>query len=271
MDLIVANDDGVEDYGIWILAQELQQIGRVALYSPERNCSGAGMSISLRKKFDLRSVSGPADVDVDIPAFAVEAPPATVVALGALHAYDGQADAVVAGINSGWNPGIEAYKVSGTVGAARVAVERGILGIAISAATELQPFNQHVDGMKAYRAIASATRRMLDAVQDVFNPLPNVLVNVNVPANYSAETPVRLTRPGPFTLFSGLVMCDRCDGDDAATVRIEYGDYFSAGATSENEIGALANGSVAISVTGAAPAEVLLHDPWPSIAEAFRP
>lgn len=262
MNLIVANDDGVEDLGIWILAGELKQIGQVALYSPKRNFSGAGMSVSLRNKFDLRAVTGPSGFELDIPAFTVDAPPATVVALGALHAYDGQADAVVAGINSGWNPGLEAYKVSGTVGAARVAVERGILGVAISAA---------VDDVNSYPAIAGAARRMLDAIQNVFNPLPNVLVNVNVPANYSEATPVRLTRPGPFTLFSGLVMSDRQVDDDETTIRLEYGDYFSAGAAPEDEVGALAEGSVAISVTGAAPAEVLLRDPWPAIAEAFQP
>lgn len=262
MNLLVANDDGVEDRGIWTLAEQLTAIGKVSLYAPVRNYSGAGMSVSLRETFDLHPCHVPHGFCLDIPAFSIEAPPATVVSIGTAHAFNGDTHAVISGINSGWNPGTEAYRTSGTVGAARVAVEQGLLGIAISA-----PF----DDRDAYPAIAQATRRMLITIQERFNPLPNVLINVNVPANFSAETPVRLASPGPFTLFSDLVLKTSRVETGKTSVRLDYGDYFSSGSQPGDELSALADGMAAVSVTGSAPGSILLDHPWPAIAAEFRP
>ena len=170
MNLVVTNDDGIEAPGVWALARELSRVGQVALYAPTRNFSGAGMSITLRREVRLTTATPPPEtedvsvhpgltrdvrlspaappppVEVDIPAFALDAPPASLAVIGAAHAFGGKADALVSGINPGWNPGEEPYKVSGTVGAARVAVERGLLGVAVS--------TEYFGAANQYQAIA---------------------------------------------------------------------------------------------------------------------
>ena len=78
MNLLVANDDGVGERGVWVLARELRRLGRVALYAPTRNYSGAGMSITLRREVQLFPAPPPPGVDVGIPAFALDAPPASL-------------------------------------------------------------------------------------------------------------------------------------------------------------------------------------------------
>ncbi|MBS32807.1 MAG: hypothetical protein CMO68_00135 [Verrucomicrobiales bacterium] len=262
MNLVVANDDGIDDQGIWMLAEQLAAVGSVSLYAPARNYSGAGMSIKLQRTFDLNSFPAPEWFSPNIPAFSVDAPPATVAAIGTAHAFGGNTHAVISGINAGWNPGAEAYKVSGTVGAAKVAVERGLLGIAISAAG---------DGRSAYPAIALATRRMLLAIQEAFDQLPNVLVNVNIPASFSADSQARLTSPGLFTVFSDLMLKNSTVEPCQASIELAYGDYFSSGSQPEEELSALADGMVAVSVTGRSPGDVLLDHPWPAIVAEFRP
>ncbi len=262
MNLVIANDDGIEVPGIWALARELSKLGQVAVYAPTRNFSGAGMSVSLEREARLFRAVPPPGVDPDIPAFTLEAPPASLAAVGAVHAFGGKVDALVSGINPGWNPGEEPYRVSGTAGAAQVAVERGLLGMAVSAEYFAAP-GQYAD-------IAAATRRLLDAIRTVFDPLPNVLVNVNVPKSFGSDTPVRLTTPSRNTMFSEFRLGE-CEADErGVNLRFEFGDYFDREPIPGDEMHALAEGAVSIAVTGQRPSEVLMDDPWPAVVQEFR-
>ena len=262
MNLVVANDDGIEVPGIWALARELSRLGQVAVYAPTRNFSGAGMSIMLERETRLLRAAPPPGVDPDIPAFTLEAPPASLAAVGAVHAFGGKVDALVSGINPGWNPGEEPYKVSGTAGAARVAVERGLLGVAVSA--------EYFAAAGQYADIAAATRRLLQAIRAEFDPLPNVLVNVNVPEEFGNDTPVRLTTPSRNTMFSEFRI-EECEADEGGVnLCFHLGDYFDREPIPGDEMHALAEGVVSIAVTGPRPGEVLMDDPWPAVVRGFR-
>lgn len=262
MNLVVANDDGIEVPGIWALAHELSRLGQVAVYAPTRNFSGAGMSVSLERETRLCRAVPPPGVDPDIPAFTLEAPPASLAAIGAVHAFDGKVDALVSGINPGWNPGEEPYKVSGTAGAARVAVERGLLGVAVSA--------EYFAASGQFADIAVATRRLLEAIRTEFDPLPNVLVNVNVPERFNQDSPVRLTAPSRNTMFSEFRI-EECEADEhGVNLRFELGSYFGREPVPGDEMHALAEGVVSISVTGQRSSEVLMDDPWPAVVQGFR-
>ena len=262
MNLVIANDDGIEEPGIWALARELSQVGQVAVYAPTRNYSGAGMSITLQRQIRLDRAGPPPDVDLDVPAYTLDAPPASLATIGAAHAFDGQTDALVSGINPGWNPGEEPYKISGTAGAARVAVERGLLGVAVSA--------EYFAAAGQYADIAAATRRLLAAIRAEFDPLPNVLVNVNVPVEFGEDTPVRLTRPSVLTLFRDSTIEDCKVEEDGVSVRVEFGDYFDEPPTPGDEMHALAEGAVSISVTGLKPGDVVVDGAWPAVVREFR-
>lgn len=262
MNLVVVNDDGIDVPGIWALARELSKLGQVAVYAPTRNFSGAGMSIRLEREARLCRAAPPPGVDPDIPAFTLEAPPASMAAVGTVHAFGGKVDALVSGINPGWNPGEEPYKVSGTAGAAQVAVERGLLGVAVSA--------EYFAAARQFGEIAVATRRLLGAIRAGFDPLPNVLVNVNVPEDFGKDTPVRLTTPSLNTMFSEFRLKE-CQADEhGVDLSFELGSYFDREPTPGDEMHALAEGVVSIAVTGRRPGEVMMADPWPDVVREFR-
>ena len=75
MNLIVANDDGIGEPGIWALARELSPLGSVAVYAPTRNFSGAGMSVTLRRELRLSRAAVPPGIDPACAAFTLDAPP----------------------------------------------------------------------------------------------------------------------------------------------------------------------------------------------------
>ena len=83
--------------------------------------------------------------------------PATLAALGCAIGFDREPDVIVSGINPGWNTGVQGYVSSGTMGAARVALDRGFTGIAVS----------HAPGLpEDKRAIAAATARFVVAARE---------------------------------------------------------------------------------------------------------
>ena len=261
MKILVVNDDGIEDQGIWALAEGLIELGDVRIYSPDRNYSGAGMSISLRDEFGLREASPPTGRGAAIPAFSLDAPPALVTAIGCAYAFgDNGPDAVVSGINTGWNPGRYIHVVSGTVGAARVAVDRGTTGVAVSAAS---------DPRSSYQSIAAATARLLRAMAEHGVLGQPVLVNVNVPADWRPDTPVWLASPSCFSFFAQLGFRQVSTGEGATTLALAYGDLFDAPITSGDELDALREGAVSVCITEPSGSHALREDPWPTIAAAF--
>ncbi len=262
MNLIVANDDGIGEPGIWALARELSPLGSVAVYAPTRNFSGAGMSVTLRRELRLSRAAVPPGIDPGCAAFTLDAPPASLAAIGTAHAFGGKVDGLVAGINPGWNLCEAPFKVSGTAGAAQVAVERGLLGVAVSAG-EATAAGQYAD-------IAAATRRLVQAIRGAFDPLPAVLLNVNVPETFGPDTAVRLTRPSRDPTFSEFGLHEYAADEQGINLRVRLGDFFGRQPQPGDEMHALAEGAVSIAVTGRYPSDVWQYEPWTSIVREFR-
>ena len=126
--ILVTNDDGVGGEGISLLVTALEGLGdvEVTVVAPADDRSGTGGQTSPTppSATDATLVSG-------APAVAVAGFPADSV----VHALDNVLDepphVVVSGINAGQNMG-PIVNVSGTVGAARMAVSRGIPALAVS-------------------------------------------------------------------------------------------------------------------------------------------
>ncbi len=263
MRILVVNDDGIEDRGLWALAEALEPLGEVRVYSPDRNYSGAGMSVALTPEFHLRRAGPPDGIRTSVPGFTADASPANLAALGCAIGFDREPDVIVSGINPGWNTGVQGYVSSGTMGAARVALDRGFTGIAISH-TPQSPEDK--------RGIAAALARFVAAAHAHGVLRQPLLVNINTPELFAATEPVWLTRPAPFTLFAGLRPTEApiVDGD-RITVRVEYGKIFDGPGADDDETAALKAGAVSICVTDPFTAEVIKDDPWPEIARAFSP
>lgn len=125
--LLLANDDGIEAPGIQALAKVASGVGDVVVYAPDREYSGASMSLSggvpLRVKAMPNRGAG--------LQYAVSGTPSECVKLGLYHLGDRQPDLVLSGINHGGNA--SSYTLhSGTLGAAITAAMQGYRAVAFS-------------------------------------------------------------------------------------------------------------------------------------------
>jgi len=130
----------------------------------------------------------PVELDAipDVPAFAVDAPPALIVIIARLGAFGDPPDVVVSGINPGPNTGRSTLH-SGTVGAALTAANMGLSGLAVSVGAR---------GEIHYETAATVGAGALDWV--AASP-PKTVLNLNVPNVPLAEVRgVRAARLAPF-------------------------------------------------------------------------
>jgi len=126
------------------------------------------------------------DAIPDVPAYAVDAPPALIVIIARLGAFGDPPDVVVSGINPGPNTGRSTLH-SGTVGAALTAANMGLSGLAVSVGAR---------GEIHYETAATVGAGALDWV--AASP-PKTVLNLNVPNVPLAEVRgVRAARLAPF-------------------------------------------------------------------------
>src|SRR5438270_5150746 len=131
--VLVTNDDGIVAPGLSALAAAVVAMGHdVVVAAPATDHSGASSAIGPMGGPDGVEVT-PVELDAipDVPAFAVDAPPALIVIIGRLGAFGHPPDVVVSGINPGPNTGRSTLH-SGTVGAALTAANMGLSGLAVS-------------------------------------------------------------------------------------------------------------------------------------------
>ncbi len=136
--ILVTNDDGYDAEGIDALVEGLRGLEgvKVTVVAPATNQSGKGSAVTegALKASDVKTKSG-------YRAKAVEGTPADTI----VWAIDQKGiaftpDLVISGINAGANMG-PAIDLSGTVGAARAAVQRGIPALAASQGPLVAPFD----------------------------------------------------------------------------------------------------------------------------------
>lgn len=136
--ILVTNDDGYDAAGIDALVEGLRGIEgvQVTVVAPATNQSGKGSAVTEGelKATDVKTKSG-------YRAKAVEGTPAdTIVWAIDQKGISFTPDLVISGINAGANMG-PAIELSGTVGAARAAVQRGIPALAVSQGPLTEPFD----------------------------------------------------------------------------------------------------------------------------------
>lgn len=172
MRFLLSNDDGIDSQGIHVLAGQLAQFGQVILVAPDAERSGFSHAVTTHQALTLTPRP---DYDRDhIQTYQVSGTPADCVMVGLSAFFSHEApDFVVSGINRGSNVG-QAVMYSGTVGAGREGINRGIPSIAFSAVRDPQ-------GQVDYPLLAPAVFRVLDRVFS-WSRDPDVLLNVNLPA-----------------------------------------------------------------------------------------
>ncbi|MGD8441514.1 MAG: 5'/3'-nucleotidase SurE [Holophagae bacterium] len=185
--VMLVNDDGVDSPGLAALAEALTADPgyRVTVVAPHDQQSAAGHALVIRREIAIRphpAVGGATAVSVD-------ATPASVTAIGLTVVLEQDPpDLVVSGINKGENVGRAAW-YSGTVGAAREAVLRGVPAIALSLELDWD------DPKPDWTGAARLAKPVVDAVRS--RGLPDgIVLNVNVPRDTAAARGYRITSMG---------------------------------------------------------------------------
>jgi 5'-nucleotidase len=167
--ILVSNDDGYAAEGIAALvdALEAQPDVEVVVVAPDSDRSGSG---------GQTTPEGVTATEVTManghPATAVSGFPADAVAHG-LDALGVAADVVITGTNAGQNLG-PVIDLSGTVGAARVAAQRGIPAVAVSTGLG-SPAPDHA------AAVAALIEWFVEHRDDLEGATQDKVVNINVP------------------------------------------------------------------------------------------
>jgi len=171
MHILVTNDDGVQAPGLLALAHELQTLGKVTVFAPERNWSVSGHVKTMDRPLRVREVR----LADGTPAYSCDGAPSDCVALPLMGFVEQKIDVVVSGINPNANIGHD-VTYSGTVTAAMEAVITGrVPGIAVS--LDAPDYSR---GSLDYSPAARVARKVTAKV--MADNLPEgVLLNVNVP------------------------------------------------------------------------------------------
>jgi 5'-nucleotidase len=170
--VLVTNDDGVAAQGIDALVQGLRKLDRVqvTVVAPATNQTGQSDN----------TTPGPlttaeATTTSGYPAIAVQGFPADTVNFALDGGIPKKPHLVASGINAGQNLG-PVVNVSGTVGAARTAVRRGVPAVAISQGVP-EPFDYPAGVREAVRWLKQHRKALTKK-----NPeTPADVANINVP------------------------------------------------------------------------------------------
>jgi 5'-nucleotidase len=172
--ILLTNDDGINSAGIKALMKALPRVADVVVVAPATNNSGVAQSLTYRGTLKVYKRDVPEELK-DSPhkplaLYAVEGTPATCVLLGLSNFAQGRPfDMVISGINPGTNIGADG-NLSGTVGAARMGVDMGVAGLAVSSG-----------GRSANAAdVAASLARFIEQVFSV-GVEKGILFNVNYP------------------------------------------------------------------------------------------
>jgi 5'-nucleotidase len=249
--ILLTNDDGIRSPGLAAAAAALAPLGELLIVAPAFQQTSMGRSRTQQGELDGRLV--PTTVQFGDQTWAGTAAYATP-ALAVEHALRELAPRpvalVVSGINYGENVGT-CVTVSGTLGAAFEAAERGIPALAVSLETGPMQYYEHDAGVD-FGAAAHFTglfaRRMLDGLRDAQagGPLPADVdvLKVDVPSAATAATHWTITRQDRFSYYTPLrpTRADPFAGPGPITMRVGKGRYGAEG----TDAWALAQGIVSV-------------------------
>jgi 5'-nucleotidase len=208
--IIVTNDDGYKSPGLIAAVTALRGLGKIIVAAPKSQQSSAGRAFYWRGSGARRSELVVGNHVYD--AYAVDASPAVAVRYGFQLIADRAPDLVVSGINYGENLG-SGLTISGTVGAALESAAAGIPALAVSLETKKEFHTSH-SRMVDFTTASYFTRFFARQMLKRNLPSETRLLNVNVPAGSSRNSPWRVTRASRQAYFHSLVDRGRFVGYD---------------------------------------------------------
>jgi 5'/3'-nucleotidase len=170
--VLVTNDDGVGAPGIDALVRSLRKLDRVnvVVVAPATNQSGTSDKTTPGPLTTAQTTT-----TSGYTAIAVQGYPADTVNFALDGGIAEKPHLVASGVNEGANPG-PVVKVSGTVGAARTAVRRGVPAVAISQGSGEPP-----DYPSGAREAVRWVKKHRKALTKKNAAAPTEVANINVP------------------------------------------------------------------------------------------
>ncbi len=167
MNILLANDDGIDARGIHELADALKGLGDLYISAPDSQRSASGHGITVSQPITVTETSFPGATG----AFRMSGTPADCVKLGVklLQKEGIKIDMVFSGINHGGNLGTDTL-YSGTVSAALEGTICGIQSVAVSV-------NSHE--VKTFEYAKILARRTCENVAGKLST--DIALNINVP------------------------------------------------------------------------------------------
>ena len=165
MRILITNDDGIDAYGLSLLADLARPFANdITIIAPSDNRSGAGRSLSLKRDIHL--------TDIGQGRFTCSGTPADCVMLGLnVIMKDNLPDLILSGINHGMNAADD-IGYSGTVGAAFEGAINNIPSIALSQ----DGGDLETDFAPAQEAGEMVLRYVIENL-----PAPRTVLNINFP------------------------------------------------------------------------------------------
>ena len=202
MKILVTNDDGIQSYGLKVLAEFAKTLGDVTVSAPKNPQSAKSHAITVHTPIEIEKV----DYLDGVTAYSVDSTPVDCVRFATIG-LNTQYDLIFSGINNGYNVG-EDILYSGTAAAIFETSLRQTRGIAFS--TERDNFDfakQYLD--KIYRYF---TENGLFEYNDIYN--------VNIP---TAVKGIRLTKQGGAYYTDEFIKTDERHFDQRGYMIYRYG------------------------------------------------
>jgi 5'-nucleotidase len=222
MKFLVTNDDGIGSVFLHELVRALLADGHdVAVAAPKREQSWIGAAKSRHRPV----TSGRNDHahGLGCPTWIVDGTPSDCVNIALAHLFPGanlaMPDAVVSGINIGFNASLAFILASGTIGGAWEGAVHGLPGIAVSQDIRPEAFERlRASGGKADDALLAVLKisarhaaRLAAALAGSTPPRSFTVHNLNFPASCGSGTEVRRTVPAR-VIIPGLFSPAQDDG-----------------------------------------------------------
>jgi 5'-nucleotidase len=191
--ILITNDDGIFSPGLKAAAEAVAPLGDLLIAAPK--VQQTAMSRALPKGAEVGIIE-PITLPINgasYPAYKINGSPAQAVAHAVIEIAQRKPDLCISGINYGENVGA-GVAVSGTVGAALEASSLSVPALAMSIETDPSMHHASDYGEVNWATAMHFTRYFAEKLLARGLPEGTAVLNVNVPASATPDTPVKVTR-----------------------------------------------------------------------------
>ena len=202
--ILITNDDGIQSPGLAAVAQAMDKFGELLIVAPfeqqtsmsrsrTQQCGGDGTITKTSIKYGDSSWEG----------FSVKATPALTVTHAISELAQRPISLAISGINYGENVA-SCVTVSGTIGAALEAVEKGIPSLAVSqeiASVDYHSYSDEVDFSIAAHLTGQIAQKMLAGTL----PFDADILKLDIPLGATKKTRCVVTRQDRFMYYTPTI------------------------------------------------------------------